>query len=117
MQKNDEKEARTWGMFCHLAALSCWVGVPFGNIVGPLIVWLIKKDDIPKVDEEGKESLNFEISITIYLIVAGIMCIFIIGIPILIGLLIAQIVLVIMASVKISNGETYKYPFTIRFID
>lgn len=73
MTQETEKQARTWGMLCHLTALCCWVGVPFGNIVGPLIVWLIKKDETPLVDEQGKESLNFQISISIYAIVAAIL--------------------------------------------
>ncbi|MFQ5605955.1 MAG: DUF4870 domain-containing protein [bacterium] len=112
----ENKEARTWAMFCHLSALSCWIGVPFGNIVGPLIIWLIKKDEMPFVDEQGKESLNFQISMTIYVIGAVILSIMLIGIPLLIGLGIAHIVLVIVAAVKISDGDDYKYPFTIRFI-
>ncbi|MFQ5866169.1 MAG: DUF4870 domain-containing protein [bacterium] len=116
MTENTERQSRTWGMLCHLAALSCWVGIPFGNIVGPLVIWLIKKDELPVVDEQGKESLNFQISLTIYIIIAGIMSIFLIGIPILIGLVIAQIALVIVAAVKVSNGEPYSYPFTIKFL-
>lgn len=117
MPTNDEKQARTWGMMCHLAALSCWVGVPFGNILGPLLVWLIKKDELPIVNEQGKESLNFQISITIYFIGAIILAILLIGIPLIIALAIAHVVLVIVATVKVSNGEQYSYPFTIKFIN
>ena len=116
MPQETEKQARTWGMLCHLTALCCWVGVPFGNIVGPLTVWLIKKDETPLVDEQGKESLNFQISITIYAIVAAILMFILIGFPLLLAIAVAQIVLVIVASVKVSNGETYRYPFTIRFL-
>jgi hypothetical protein len=57
---------RIWDVFCHLAALSFYVGVPFGNIVGPLIIWLIKRGDLQSVDEHGKESLNFQISFTLW---------------------------------------------------
>lgn len=116
IKKVDEKEARNWGMFCHLAGLLCWVGVPFGNILGPLIIWLVKKDEIPMVDEHGKESLNFQISATIYFIGAFILCFLLIGIPMLIAVIIGHVVLVIIAAVKVSNGEEYRYPFTIRFI-
>ncbi len=77
---------------------------------------MIKKEELPLVDEEGKESLNFQISMTIYFIGAGILSIFLIGIPILIGLVAAHIILVIIASVKTNNGEKYTYPFTLRLI-
>jgi uncharacterized Tic20 family protein len=55
---NPDKDARLWGMFCHLIAFSGYV-VPFGSVLGPLIIWLIKKDEMPFVDDQGKESLNF----------------------------------------------------------
>jgi hypothetical protein len=117
MVEHDEKQARNWGMFCHLAALTIWLGIPFGNIIGPLLIWLIKKDELPIVEREGKESLNFQITMSIYIIIAAILCIVLIGIPILIGLVVAQIALVIIAAVKVSNGEAYRYPFTLRFIN
>jgi len=69
-----------WGMFCHLSTL-CGYVMPFGNILGPLVVWLIKKDEYPLVDDQGKEALNFQISITIWTVIAAILCIIIIGIP------------------------------------
>ena len=116
MAEVTEKQTRTWGMLCHLTALSQLVGVPFGHILGPLIIWLIKKSDFPFVDEQGKESLNFQISMTIYGIVAGILVFVVVGIPLLIALAIADVVLVIMASVAASNGKSYRYPLTIRFI-
>ncbi|MFQ5650854.1 MAG: DUF4870 domain-containing protein [bacterium] len=116
MSTND-KEERNWGMFCHLAALACWIGIPFGNIIGPLIIWLVKKDELPLVDTEGKESLNFQISITIYALGALVLCFILVGIPLLIAIAIAQVALVIVAAIKISNGESYKYPFTIRFLN
>lgn len=111
------KEARNWGMFCHLSSLILWIGVPFGNIIGPLVIWLLKKDEFPTVDVEGKESLNFQISMTLYAIAAAILIVIAIGIPLLIAIGLAQIVLVIVAAIKISNGEVYKYPFTIRFLN
>lgn len=116
MANTVEREHRNWGMACHLSALICWVGVPFGHIVGPLLIWLIKKEEIPFVDEQGKESLNFEISMSIYFLISLILSFVLIGLPLLLVIPIVQIVLVIIASVKISNGETYRYPFTIRFI-
>jgi hypothetical protein len=110
------KEANTFGMLCHLTALAAFIGIPLGHILGPLVVWLLKKNDYPFVDEQGKESLNFQISMTIYAIVAAILIFVFIGIFLLIGLAVTDLVLVIIASVKTSNGESHRYPLTIRFI-
>jgi uncharacterized Tic20 family protein len=111
-----EKPDRTWDILCHLTALAGFVGIPLGNILGPLILWLIKKQDVPSVDAHGKEALNFQISMTIYSIVAGL-CIFIlIGIVLLPVVLTANLIFIIIAAVKASNGEFYQYPFTIRFV-
>jgi len=103
-------------MVCHLTALLGFIGIPFGHLVGPLVVWLIKKDDDPFIDEQGKESLNFQISMTIYGIVPMLLTLILIGIPLLIALAVADVILVTIASVKISNGEPYRYPCTIRLI-
>ena len=111
-----EKQANTWGMLCHLSALAGFIGIPFGHIIGPLVVWLIKKDELPFVDDQGKESLNFQISMTIYTIVAFALVIVLIGLLLVPALLVANIVFVILASVKANTGEPYRYPCTIRFI-
>src|SRR5262249_51324558 len=109
------KPDRTWDILCHLLALAGFV-VPLGNIFGPLIILLIKKDQVPSVDAHGKESLNFQISMTIYGIVAALSIFAIIGFVLLPAVLITNLVLVIVASVKTSNGEFYRYPLTIRFL-
>jgi|SRR5689334_15575423 hypothetical protein len=109
-------DVRTWCVLCHASAL---LGLFFhflGHIGGPLIVWLLKRGDSPEIDANGKESLNFQISMLIYDAVAAILCIVLIGIPILIALWILNTVFVIIASVKTSEGKFYRYPFTIRFI-
>jgi len=116
MVENYEKQVHLWGMFCHLAALLGFIGVPFGNIIGPLVVWLIKREDDPFIDEQGKESLNFQISMTIYGVVAALLVFVVVGIVLLIAVGLADLILVIIASVKTSNGEYYRYPCTIRFI-
>jgi len=116
MVEIDQKQERLWGMFCHLASLVAFIGIPFGNIIGPLVVWLVKKNEMPFVDAQGKESLNFQISMSLYLLVASVLCLLVIGIPLLIALAITDLVLVIIASIKISNGETFQYPLTIRFL-
>ena len=109
-------EVRTWSVLCHASALLGLFFHFFGHLLGPLIVWLIKRDLSPEIDANGKESLNFQISMLIYDVIAGILCFVLIGIPILIALWILNTVFVIIASVKTSNGETYRYPFTIRFL-
>ena len=116
MSEEGKKQDRTWAMLCHLSALSMYIGIPFGNILGPLVIWLIKRDEFPFVNEQGKESLNFEISMTIYFFIAGFMILVLIGIVLLPALFITQLVLVIIASVKAGDGESYEYPFTIRFL-
>ncbi|MCF6177344.1 MAG: DUF4870 domain-containing protein [Victivallaceae bacterium] len=107
---------KTWAMLCHLTALSFYVGVPFGNILGPLIIWLIKKDEMPTVDKHGKESLNFQISMTIYGLIASLLIFVFIGFLLVPIVVIAQIIFVVIASIKANNGEFYNYPLTIRFI-
>ncbi len=115
-ENNSGKQTNTWGMLCHLTSLSAYVGIPFGHIVGPLVIWLIKKDELSFVDDQGKESLNFEISMSIYGIIAGLLCFVLIGFVLIPALIVTHIVLVIMATVKASSGERYRYPLTIRLI-
>jgi len=127
MTEIDKKQERIWAMFCHLSSFIALlgffsgvgignIGIPFANILGPLVIWLIKKNESSVIDEHGKESLNFQISVTIYSLLAGLLCFIFIGIPILFAIMIAWFVLVIIASIKASNGELYKYPITIHFI-
>ena len=109
-----EKKEKILGVFCHLGAFAGYL-FPFGNIIAPLIVWLLNKDESPFVDDQGTESLNFQISITIYMVVAGLLCFIFVGIPILIGLVIFDLIVVIKAAIKANQGECYRYPLTIRF--
>lgn len=106
----------TMAMLCHLSALALYVGIPFGNILGPLIIWLIKKDEMPEVNEAGKEALNFQISVTIYFFVSFILMFVLIGIPLMIAVGIFNLVMVIVASVKANDGQAYRYPLCIRMI-
>ena len=109
-------EVRTWCVLCHASAL---LGLFFhflGHLLGPLIVWLVKRGDSPEIDAHGKESLNFQLSMLIYDAIAAILCIVLIGIPILIILWIVNTVFVIIASIRASEGQLYRYPLTIRFL-
>lgn len=105
-----------WMMLCHLSALAGLLIPSLGHLLGPLAVWLVKKDEIPQVDIEGKESLNFQISMTIYMVISGALIWLIIGFPMLVIVAFADIVLTIMAAMKASQGVMYRYPFTIRFL-
>ncbi|WP_240644673.1 DUF4870 domain-containing protein [Paenibacillus paeoniae] len=109
------RDDQTFGMLCHLLAFSTFI-IPFGSIIGPLVIWLIKKDHSPYVNEQGKESLNFQISIMIYCIISSILIILFIGVLLLIAIGIAWFILVILASIKANEGSVYRYPVTIRFI-
>jgi uncharacterized Tic20 family protein len=109
-------EENTWAMACHLAALAGYVGIPFGNIVGPLIVWLIRRDTSALVDDQGKEALNAQISLTCYLVAAGLLCFVLIGFVIFPIIYLVALVLVIVAGVKANDGLRYRYPFIFRLI-
>jgi len=110
------KDEKMWGMLCHLSALAGFV-IPFGNIIGPLVVWMLKKDEFPHVDDQGKEALNFQISMTIYFIVGAILILVAIGIVILPILGIFWLIMIVIASIKANDGEKYRYPFTIRLVN
>jgi len=107
---------RTWTVLCHASALAGFFVPWAGHILGPLIVWLAKRGDSPEIDEHGKESLNFQISMLIYNLIAGVLCLVLIGFVILGILHILNLVLVIVASIQASEGKLYRYPITIRLI-
>lgn len=106
-------ESRNWATFAHLSAFVMFLGIP--SLIGPLVVWLAKKDD-PYVEAQAKEALNFNISMLIYAIAAGISILLLVGIIALPAVFIAWFVLVIVAAVRSADGEEYRYPFTIRLI-
>jgi uncharacterized protein len=108
-------DERTWSMLVHLSALAGFI-VPFGNIIGPLLVWQIKKNEMPSIEAHGKEALNFQISMAIYFIVAAILTLIAIGILLMFGLAIFGLVCTIMAGLKANNGELWRYPLTIRLL-
>lgn len=109
-------DVRNWCVLCHASALSGLFFHVLGFVLGPLIVWMIKRGDSAEIDANGKESLNFQISMLIYHAIAVILCFVLIGIPILIALWILDVVFTIIASIKTSEGQFYRYPLTIRFL-
>ena len=108
-------EARQWGMFCHFAAFFGLV-FPFGNLLGPLIVWQIKKDFDPFVDDQGKEALNFQISVSLAVLLCFLLMLVVIGFPLLALVGVGALVLTIIAGIKANEGQAYRYPFCWRLI-
>ncbi len=106
---------RNWAMLCHLSAFAGFF-FPFGSIIGPLVCWLTRKDESLWVNQNGKSSLNFELSILLYIVLAIPLCFIIIGIPIVVFLGILKVICIIIASVKASKGEEFRYPLAIPFI-
>ena len=109
-------------MWCHLSALSGLL-IPFGNVLGPLILWQMKRSEFPLVEEHGKESLNFQLSALIYLlgggVIAGIGMIFCIGvflIPVLLVIHFGALILSVIAGIKANEGVLYRYPLNLRLI-
>ena len=110
------RDERNWAMLSHLLALVGYIGVPFGNVIAPLIIYLMKKDESPFVADQARESLNFQISVCIYLLISGVLVLILIGFLLLAVVWVAGAILTIIASVKAANGEAYRYPLTLRLI-
>lgn len=154
MTENPKQQIRIWAMLCHLSALS-WIPLasllflgiplylPFLNIVGPLIIWHWKKTQDPWIDFQGKESLNFQLSLTVYALIVIVASLFLVfttcGVAVttnvtakyletifnsLLGalsvfisvLMLSQLILVNFAAIKAYKGQHYRYPFTMRFL-
>lgn len=136
------EDDRSWAMFTHLAALGGII-IPFGNVIGPLLVWLSRRKESEFADTHGKESINFQITYTLISIVIAVVLMFlfigalassaaigesetdaamaglggVIFMGVALGLIwLASLVLLIMGAVKANKGEYFRYPFTIRMI-
>ncbi len=110
------KEEKTNAMICHLLAFLSFAGIPFGGILGPLIFWVIKKDESDFLDACGKEAINFQIAMLIYSIISIVLCLILIGYLMLFALLIVDIVCIVKAANAANRGELYKYPWSLRLI-
>ena len=121
------KEERQWAMFAHLSALvggiltSGWAG-SIGCFIGPLVIWLVKRDSMPFVIDQAKEALNFNITVAIVFLALFLLSVVTLGIglivavPLWIIIGIAWLVLTIMAAIAANKGEAYRYPFALRLI-
>lgn len=108
-------DERQWAMIAHLSALVGYI-IPFGSIIGPLIVWQIKKNEMPFVDDQGKEALNFQITIVIIAIVCILLILILIGILLLWALALVNLIMIVVAAIAANNGQRYRYPFSIRLV-
>jgi uncharacterized Tic20 family protein len=108
-------EEKQWAMFAHLSALAGCI-IPFGSIIGPLVIWQIKKNEMPFVDDQGKEALNFQITAAIAALVSVALIIVLIGFLLIWVVAIADLVFIILASIAANNGTAYRYPVALRLI-
>ena len=120
-------EERQWAMFAHLSALagglltSGWAG-SIGFFVGPLIIWLMKKDTMPFVGDQAKEALNFAITVSLACFVLLMLTIMSFGIgifltlPLLMIIGIGSLIFVIIAAIKANEGTAYRYPVSLRLV-
>ncbi len=119
-------EERQWAMFSHLSALAGGLLTSaiggWGFFIGPLVIWLMKKDTMPFVADQAKEALNFNITVSAIFLILLLLTIFTLGIgalltvPIMLVVGIGALVLIVMASIKANEGVAYRYPFTLRLI-
>ncbi|MFN3579185.1 MAG: DUF4870 domain-containing protein [Pseudomonas sp.] len=108
-------EARKWALIAHLSGfLGCLV--PFGSLIGPLLVWQLKKDQDPFIDDQGKEALNFQISVALAALLCVLLMVVLIGFVLIWGVIIGAVVLMIIAAIKSNEGQAYRYPFCWRII-
>jgi uncharacterized protein len=108
-------EAKQWAFFAHLSALVGFV-IPFGSLLGPLIIWQMKKNEMPFVDDQGKEALNFQITMAIAFIASCILMLVLIGFLLAAIVGIMDLVYTIIAAIAANNGQAYRYPFNLRLI-
>jgi uncharacterized protein len=110
-----DQEVRNTAVAAHLSTFAGLV-VPFGSVIGPLAVWLTRRDRDRFIDDAGREALNFGISIAVYGAVVLVAALMLVGIPLLIAGVISWVVLASLAAVKASQGQSYRYPLTMRFV-
>ncbi|MEL7306712.1 MAG: DUF4870 domain-containing protein [Pseudomonadota bacterium] len=110
-----DKEQRTWAMFCHLSALAGLL-FPFGSVIGPLIIWLVKKEEMPLVAEHGRKSLNFQLTMMIAYIVCFMLMFVVVGVILLPLVALFSLIMVVVSAIKANDGKEVKYPMAIEFI-
>ncbi len=117
--KETNKDARRWAMFCHLGGLAWllwWIAPVVGGVVCSLVLWQIKKDEYEFVDDQGKEAVNFQISMLLYWAGAFILSLACVGLVLMPAVCVVDIGFSVYAAIKASNGEYYRYPLSLRLI-
>lgn len=107
-------DVNMWSMFIHLSQFLCYV-VPPAGLIAPIILWQIKKSDSQIIDKHGRIVVNWILSEIIYWIVSVLLCIIIIGVPLVIALVVVGIVFPVIGAIKANNGEVWSYPLSIKF--
>jgi uncharacterized Tic20 family protein len=110
-----DQQVRNTAVAAHLSTFAGLI-VPFGSVIGPLAVWLTRRDRDPFIDQAGREALNFGISVAIYGAVLLVAALMLVGIPLLMVGVVAWVVLASLAAVKASQGQAYRYPLTMRLV-
>ncbi len=110
------REARQWATVCHIIALVGLLGNGIGFLLGPLIVWLLKREDHPFIDEQGKEAVNFQITMCIVAFLSGILAVILIGFAFLLVIAFFMTIFPIIAAIRANDGQHYRYPLSFRFI-
>lgn len=110
------KDARLWAMIAHLAGFLGYFLPVVGSLIGPLIIWQLKRDVHPYVDEQGKEALNFQITVALAALVSLLLMVVVIGFFLMAIVVVGAIVLMIIAAIKANEGAGYRYPFCLRLI-
>ncbi len=111
-----DREVRQWAMLCHYAAFFGLVVPMIGNVLGPLILWQLKRESHPFIDQQGKEALNFQITYSLLMVICGFLAWFVIGFPLMLLISLITLVLVIIAGIKANQGQPYRYPFCWRLM-
>lgn len=111
-----DSEARKWAMIAHLAGFLGYLMPVIGSLIGPLLVWQLKKDQHPFIDDQGKEALNFQITVALSALVCVLLMAVLIGFLLLAIVIVGAVVLMIIAAIKAGEGKLYRYPFCWRLI-
>lgn len=111
-----DAEARKWAMLCHYAAFAWFLAPMIGNVIGPLVVWQLKRESDPYVDEQGREALNFQLTLSLALMVGGVLAWILIGFPLMVLVSVVGLVLTVIGGIKANEGKAWRYPFCIRFL-
>lgn len=120
------QQERQWAMFAHLSALAGGLLTSavggWGFFLGPLVIWLMKKESMPFVDDQAKEALNFNITVSAIFVALLLLTVFTLGlgalltVPVMLVVGIGALVLIVIAAIKANEGVAYRYPFTLRLI-